>query len=125
MKRYNPELGLESAAWLELDEGERIELVEKYHRGARDRCPNPMLHAVIHVVVENQLAEGVPAVVEAMERLTKEGLKRHDALHAIASVLSEHMFEIMQAPSKPRVSTGQARFEKDLAKLSARSWRAS
>ena len=48
--------------WLALDEGERIYLVEKYHEASRINVPNPTTHAVIHVVVENQLASPEVAV---------------------------------------------------------------
>jgi hypothetical protein len=51
------------------------------------RLPNAQLHAVIHVVVENQLALGEEVVVETLARLQREGLGRHDGVHAIGSFL--------------------------------------
>ena len=71
-----------------MDEAERIRLVEHYHRTARIKLPSVKAHSTFHVIVENQLAENVEPVVRAMNRLTNEGLTRHDALHAIASVLA-------------------------------------
>jgi hypothetical protein len=45
-------------------------------------------HAANHVIVENQLAMGDATVVPAtLARLMQEGLDRHDAIHAIGSVL--------------------------------------
>ncbi|MBW2524735.1 MAG: hypothetical protein JRI23_11190, partial [Deltaproteobacteria bacterium] len=43
-------------------------------------------------VVETQLAAGEPpAVVAALARLRREGLSRHDAVHAIGWLAMEHM----------------------------------
>ena len=83
MKAYDPDTSTASIQWLELDESERIELVAAYHRRRKIRLPNAQLHAVIHVVVENQVALGEDVVVNALARLQAEGLNRHEALHAI------------------------------------------
>jgi hypothetical protein len=58
MDRYNPELAPDPNEWLQLDEDERLILVEEYHRDARVPLPRKArrLHATIHAVVENQLA---------------------------------------------------------------------
>jgi hypothetical protein len=69
--------------WLATDEQERIDAVLKSHRLARIELPNKQLHASVHSIVENQLAEKVASVVEAMPRLMKEGLTRHEAVHAL------------------------------------------
>jgi hypothetical protein len=75
--------------WLELDEQERIDQVIEYHH--RHHLPmgeSVKLHGVAHVVVENQIALGdPPATREALIRLMGEGLDRHDALHAVGSVV--------------------------------------
>src|SRR6266850_2738808 len=99
MDSYDPETSRPSADWLETDEGERIELVSSYHRRKKSRLPNAQLHSVIHVVVENQLALGEAIVIETLARLQREGLSRHDALHAIGSVLAVNLYELMQASS--------------------------
>jgi hypothetical protein len=88
MDSYNPDTPCHSADWLRTDEGQRIEPVSSYHRRNKVHLPNAQLHAVIHVVVENQLALGEEAVVEALARLQRERLSGHDALHAIGSVLA-------------------------------------
>ena len=87
MDSYDPDTTPIGPDWLNLDEGERIELVSSYHRRTKVRLPNSQLHAVIHVIIENQLALEEEAVVKALTRLQDEGLSRHDALHAIGSVL--------------------------------------
>ena len=81
------------------------------------------LHAVIHVIVENQLALGEEVVAETLARLQKEGLDRHDALHAIGSVLAADLYELMQDGAE---ATGEAyrRYLERLKKLTAKNWRA-
>ena len=93
--RYDPAVSPDPAEWLALDEGEQIALVEEYHRRARIHLPQATLHAAIHAVIERQLAEELPQVVNACERLRREGLDRHDAIHALGSVLAEHMRQLM------------------------------
>ena len=123
MDSYDPDTPRNSADWLQTDEGERIELVSSYHRRKKVQLPNAQLHAVIHVVVENQLALGEEVVIETLARLQREGLSRHDALHAIGSVLAADLYELMQASSE---ATGDAhrRYLDRLQKLTAKNWRA-
>jgi hypothetical protein len=96
MDAYNPDTSPTPTDWLRTDEGDRIELVSAYHRRKKIKLPNTQLHAVIHVVVENQLALGEETVVKTLSRLQGEGLSRHDAIHAIGSVLAENLYELMQ-----------------------------
>jgi len=95
MHRYDPNHAPNPEQWLALDELERIQLVEKQHRAARVELPNAKGHAIFHAVVENQIAEGLDAVVRAMARLTGQGLTRHEAIHAIASVLAEQIHGLL------------------------------
>lgn len=84
------------------------------------RLPNARLHAVTHVVVENQVLLGDETPVAAtLERLRSEGLPRHDAIHAIGSVLAPVLLEILEGDilSDPNV----VYFER-LRDLSAESW---
>lgn len=91
MIRYDPSQTPDPAEWLELDEQERVDRVERYHRRARIDLPNLTLHATIHVAVENQLAADDEPAVRALVRLMKEGLSRHDAVHAIGSLVAEQI----------------------------------
>jgi hypothetical protein len=59
MNRYDPSNAPDPAEWLALDEQERILLVEYFHRSARIDLPEVNLHAIVHSVVENQLAMGM------------------------------------------------------------------
>jgi hypothetical protein len=80
--------------WLELDETERVDLVIDYHRRIGVQLETLELHAMAHVVVENQVAlGGVTPVPETLDRLMDEGLDRHEAVHAIGSILMETVFD--------------------------------
>jgi hypothetical protein len=96
MERYDPSQPPDSRDWLELDEQERLFLVEKQHRRDRIDVPNATLHATIHVIVENQLAANEETVCRALTRLMEEGLSRHDAIHAIGSVVAHHIYDLLK-----------------------------
>jgi hypothetical protein len=123
MDAYDPDSPRDSTDWLQTDEGERIALVSSYHRRKKIQLPNAQLHAVIHVVVENQLALGETVVVETLARLQREGLNRHDALHAIGSVLAADLYELMQESSEA-TDDAYRRYLDRLQKLAAKNWRA-
>src|SRR3972149_483697 len=101
MNRYDPAQSPDPAEWLRQDEQERNTLVEQYQRRARVDLPNLTLHAAMHVVAENQLALHDEPVVRALARLMEEGLTRHDAVHAIGSVVAEYLYDILQAKNAP------------------------
>jgi hypothetical protein len=85
---YDPDRAPDPAEWLSADEDDRITLVQRWHRKSGARVPEPRLHALLHVVVESQAADGASTVPETLDRLVREGLTRHEALHAIAMVLA-------------------------------------
>lgn len=118
--RYDPENPPDAATWLALDEGLRIEDVSAYHERVRAQLPNARLHAAFHVIVENQLAEGIAIVRETLDRLLAEGLDRHDAIHAISSVLVKHVWSLMR--EAPQASDPHQPYFRDLQSLAARSW---
>ena len=123
VRHYDPEVQPEPSEWLALDEQERISLAEAHHRAARIKLPNLKAHACFHAIVENQIAEGVESVVRAMSRLVKEGLSRHDALHAIGSVLADHLFEAAHTKDKDFANKAQARYDAAVEQLTAEDWR--
>ena len=122
MRQYDPDVSPGTDEWLQLDESERLELVRAYHRGINVRVPNDELHSVIHTVVENQVALGQEGVVHALTRLQAEGLSRHDAIHAIGSVLAEHLYALMQEGSN-KGDPAYVEYLEHLGKLTADSWR--
>ncbi|HEV2983494.1 MAG TPA: hypothetical protein VGX46_03860, partial [Vicinamibacterales bacterium] len=87
------------------------------------RLPNAQLHAVIHVIVENQLALGEEVVLDTLARLQSEGLSRHDAVHAIGSVLAGDVYELMQENADATGDTYRRYLER-LQKLTAENWKA-
>jgi hypothetical protein len=123
MNRYDPERGPEPEAWLELDEQERIVLIETWHRLARARLPDRTAHAVLHAIVENQIALNLEPVVRAMDRLGKQGLTRHDAVHAIASVVAGHLFDIVKTNRNEEPADSLAQYCAAVDRLTAAAWR--
>jgi len=121
--QYNPEQPVDREAWLALDEQERIEAVRRYHRRRKIRLPNEGLHAITHVVVENQVALGRTFPAESvLLRLIGEGLGRHDAIHAIGSVLAEYMFAAVAETNR---DFANADYVRDIEHLTAESCRSN
>jgi hypothetical protein len=122
LSQYDPHEHINPGAWLELDESERMQLVRRYHRRQRIRLPNETIHAVVHVIIENQVALGDEFPAKAvLLRLMNEGLDRHEAIHAIASVLSEEFLVVMSGQE----SGGDlnADYIEKLKSLTADTWR--
>jgi len=75
-----------------------------------------------HVVVENQVALGEATPVPAtLNRLMHEGLDRHEAIHAIGSILMSIVFDVSQEPDVG--GDINARYCQELATLTAAGWR--
>jgi hypothetical protein len=120
MMRYDPDAPPDTRTWLELPEAERLDAVRRHHKREKARAGSPEVHAIIHVAVETQLAEGHPAATAAMDRLLRDGLDRHEALHAIGSVLAEELFDVV----KSKRQHDAAAYARKLSALTASSWRA-
>jgi hypothetical protein len=126
MKYYDPLEPPQPEEWRSIDEEDRIRLVEDFHQRARIRVPNAKVHAVVHVVVENQIALGdeIP-VRRTVQRLMSEGLDRHDAIHAVGSVLVGHMTELLGQSEAVAGAKPNDRYYAELDCLTAKSWRLS
>ena len=122
---YNPQSAPNASTWLALPEAQRIKAVAAFHQLSHEPCGNLQAHTALHVVVENQLAEGFDPTVRALQRLRGEGLSRHEAVHAVAAVLAEHLYAAMSGdgPAPDPVALQEA-MALDLDVLSAASWRA-
>lgn len=96
---YDPDTAPDPQAWLALDEEHRRAAVERYHRQAGIAIPNAPAHALIHALIETQIAQGLDPVRRVMERLMAGGLDRHQALHAVGSVLATRLHAMMKDPS--------------------------
>ncbi len=120
MQKYDPMLEPDPEQWEALDPDERINMVMEYHQEAGEEPPNEYSHAMLHVVVENQIALRAETPVEAaFHRLLDENLDRHDAIHAIASVLVSHLYELMHGEDSGR---GNDEYYTAIEKLTAEKW---
>lgn len=124
MESYNPLENPDPDQWVALDEDERILLIEEFHERERVNLPNVQAHASFHAVIENQLASGdPPQAADTLERLFGEGLDRHEAIHALGSVLSGVMYHAMKNPLQ-KIDSTQAYIE-GLKELTVEKWLAS
>jgi hypothetical protein len=85
---------------------------------------NPIAHIHIHVVIENQIANGDPKeTAQTVEALMRQGMSRHDAIHAVGTVLADEIFHILK-DKRPFDEAGFVRKLKQLVKPGAsRTWR--
>jgi hypothetical protein len=119
---YDPAVAPDPGEWLALPEEERLDLVSDYHRRASVFPPREEMHASIHVIIENQIALGDELPVRrAVERLMAEGLDRHQAVHAVGSVLSCQLIDVMRDPETKAVS--QEAYNAAVEQLTVESWR--
>ena len=121
---YDPCEAPHPEEWLMLDESERITLVRAYHQEAGIEVPNPLLHAAIHATVENQVALGEELPIRSkLAALMKEGLNRHEAIHAIGSILAEFIYKSLKGDLRGDGVNKQ--YLQAVSELTAESWRAS
>jgi hypothetical protein len=121
MDTYNPNKTVDSEIWLELDEGIRIQLVHDFHSELELEMTDDALrvHSSIHVIVENQLAMKVDFVPETLAKLTRQGLSRHEAIHAIGAIISEDIFDLMKGNSE---EFSPKKYRRKLEKITAKRW---
>jgi len=109
-------------AWLARSEADRIAAIEAHHAGRADALhdapPSSALHHRMHLVVENQAAEGLDSVTRTLERLTAEGLRRHAAIHMIMEVLTE----ALAAMATSQEPLGEEAYGAKLDALDASAW---
>ena len=116
--RYDPTQAPDPGEWLALGEAERLEAVIRCHERLKVHVGTLQIHAAVHATVETQLAQGYQGATRALERLMAEGLDRHEATHAIGSVLAEQIRRVLQGRAFEADE-----FEAALATLDAESWR--
>ncbi len=124
MKRYDPDVAPQPAAWLSLDEGTRLQLITAFHAARGGFGENAVAHSAFHMIVENQLAMNEPEDTRAaLQRLMRGGLSRHDAVHALGYVVIQHIFPILSARGDPPAFDQDA-YCAALRALTVASWRA-
>jgi hypothetical protein len=123
MKSYDPLAPPEPEEWLSIDEQARLDVVEDFHRRARIPLPNARVHAVLHTIVENQIALGDEIPVErTVQRLMSEGLDRHESIHAVGSVLLNHLSDLLSSPEVEPDADSNAPYYVALDQLTAKNW---
>jgi hypothetical protein len=121
IRRYDPLKAPDPERWLAMDEQVRMDLALAYHENAGIEVPGMSAHAALHAVVENQIAIGDETPVQRkLQQLMAQGLDRHEAIHAIASVLIKHLANVSQG----RLPSGDPnkRYYAALARLNAKKW---
>lgn len=119
--KYDTQSAPKAEEWLSCSEDDRLSAIVDHHERISEDQSNLQMHAAIHAIVENQIAMGEDAPVVAMERLLSERLDRHDAVHAIGSVLSKQIFDVLKGHQSGGYDVGQ--YDRELAKLTAKKWR--
>jgi len=119
--RYDPARPVDAEEWSQLDEGEQIGLVMGIIAGRASgfqtractrACMSPWRTRFF-------LGEETP-VAAALRRLMGEGLGRHDAIHAIASVLSGVMYDTV---TRKEVRDLKAVYYNEVSRLTTEGWR--
>lgn len=96
---YDPDNWPHPDWWDRMGMSERIQAVAEYHQAhngfnGSNTAINEHLHAIAHVMVENLLMSGRRSMLRpVLEKLMRQGLTRHQAIHAIASVIFDHVTE--------------------------------
>lgn len=122
MVLYDPSVQPEKDKWLEASESEKISLVQEFHEMNDNDLDEEALavHSSLHVIVENQLAMGVELLPETVAKLMRQGLSRHEAIHAIGAIIVDDVFAIVRE-EKARFSPKQ--YRRKLEKITAKRWR--
>ena len=118
---YDPEVEPEPKLWLEAEESERADAVLDYREANETDLSNVLLHGHFHAVVETQVAmdDEIP-VAETFRRLMTDGLSRHETIHAVGWVLSQHIFDAVHN-STDGVELDMQYYEK-LRKFTVAQW---
>jgi hypothetical protein len=119
---YDPYEPPDASEWLTMGEEARIAMVRVYHQSIGDVGDSEQLHALFHVIVENQIAMGahMEPVRERLRQLMAQGLDRHDAVHAIGYVLAKHMHWL--ALDRNAGASQDARYFRELKRMTARKY---
>ena len=83
----------------------------------------PMIHPTAVIHPSAQIAEGVESTCRTVERLCSEGLTRHDAIHAVGSVVAQFTYDAMHSGTVSSPEDAQRDLNAKIEALSAREWR--
>lgn len=102
----------------------RDKIVEEHAKAPHPNLDREALkaHLIIHEMVEGQLAaKDPPEVAEVLHHLLAGGLNRHEAIHAIGTVVAHEAYQIM----KDGGQLDRKRYLKALKELTVESYRKS
>ena len=118
MESYRASKEPDPATWLALDESHRLVLIEEYVEEFEKEISDEAIriHASAHLTVENQLAMNEKETVDAYLRLRRQGLKRHETIHAIGAIIIEDIYEVVNNDQP------SFRYKNRLRKLTAKRW---
>lgn len=88
--------------WLALDKTKQLTLIRDYHQNESMDDRALTSHCGMHAAVETQIAQNTPGVRDALGRLRKQGIDRHNAVHAIGLILLQHMRQVALNPSSDK-----------------------
>ena len=97
MDTYDPDIAPPAADWLSLDERARMSLAIGAHAGRfpdalHSEGGNEIMHGSLHAIVETQIASGQPPITgQTIDRLMKDGLRRHPAIHMVMHALAQQL----------------------------------
>lgn len=122
MPTYHPSKAPDPEEWLEMDESIRIQTVLDSHLAAQVEFEEgaDTVHSVIHVIIENQVALNVEPVPSTIARLTRQGLSRHESIHAVGAVLADDIYKILEGSS---TEFNMMKYRRKLEKLTAKRWK--
>lgn len=122
MDTYNTSVRPDKEQWLEATESERVSAVREFHEKSEVYLDEKAIeiHSAIHVVVENQLAMGVELLPETLAKLMRQGLDRHEAIHAIGAIISGDILAIIRGEV---TEYSPKRYRKKLEKITAKRWK--
>lgn len=121
METYNPSTNPDPKEWKALDESEQLRLVQDYHAQMNEEVTegSEIAHAGIHVIVENQIATDVEPVPATISKLIRQGLSRHEAIHAVGAIICEDLYDLLHSREE---TWNLKKYRRRLEKLTAKRW---
>ncbi len=121
MPAYDPEVAPDKLDWLATDEGEQMDRIMVFHESHGEFGDSLEAHVAMHMAVETQIVTDTPEVETTLNRLMKQGLSRHDAIHAIGFVLAESVQEILTSDESAGEDANERYYVK-LSRFNASDW---
>jgi len=120
--KYDPRYAPDPEAWLAAPESVRLEAVLQYHLPEKSKIESVRTHASIHTAVENQIAMGDELPTrDTIARLMRQGLDRHEAIHAVGSIVAGQIYRLLNGGETPEKVN--ADYAAQLERLTPEFWR--